>query len=181
MTIKLGAVSAALLLATTGVASAAPIFTITNGKLSSTTNGSGNLGTLTGTFTTNANMTSITSFDFIASAAGSFPGFEYTSANSSVSASTLPSQYFQIDSTTGGNELRIYFSSALTATGTSISTASSYESEQAGGNRFVLGSIAAAITAVPEAETWTLMILGLGAVGFAMRRRRVTTRFCYAA
>jgi hypothetical protein len=37
--------------------------------------------------------------------------------------------------------------------------------------------------AVPEPATWALMILGMGAVGFAMRRRRknVTTTVAYAA
>lgn len=37
------------------------------------------------------------------------------------------------------------------------------------------------IAAVPEPGTWMLMILGLGAVGFAMRRRpKVTVRFQHA-
>ncbi|HEX8446650.1 MAG TPA: PEPxxWA-CTERM sorting domain-containing protein [Sphingomonas sp.] len=36
--------------------------------------------------------------------------------------------------------------------------------------------------AVPEPATWAMMILGMGAVGFAMRRRpAVTTRFRYTA
>lgn len=36
--------------------------------------------------------------------------------------------------------------------------------------------------AVPESATWAMMILGMGAVGFAMRRRqKVTTRVSYAA
>ena len=35
--------------------------------------------------------------------------------------------------------------------------------------------------AVPEPATWAMMILGMGAVGFAMRRRqKVTTRVSYA-
>jgi hypothetical protein len=41
----------------------------------------------------------------------------------------------------------------------------------------------AATGAVPEPATWAMMILGMGAVGFAMRRRRknVTTTVAYAA
>ncbi|KQU53080.1 hypothetical protein ASG67_09565 [Sphingomonas sp. Leaf339] len=36
--------------------------------------------------------------------------------------------------------------------------------------------------AVPEPTTWAMMVLGMGVVGFAMRRRRaVTTRVTYAA
>ena len=39
-----------------------------------------------------------------------------------------------------------------------------------------------AAAAVPEPAMWATMVLGLGAVGFAMRRRqRVTTRIAYAA
>lgn len=35
--------------------------------------------------------------------------------------------------------------------------------------------------AVPETATWGMMILGMGAIGVAMRRRKVTTRVSYAA
>jgi hypothetical protein len=38
-----------------------------------------------------------------------------------------------------------------------------------------LGGIAAA-SAVPEPATWALMLMGFGAVGFSMRRRRATAR-----
>lgn len=34
--------------------------------------------------------------------------------------------------------------------------------------------------AVPEPATWAMLIVGMGATGFAMRRRRVTTRVSYA-
>lgn len=41
---------------------------------------------------------------------------------------------------------------------------------------------AALVAAVPEPATWAMMFLGLGAVGFATRRRqKVTTRISYAA
>ncbi|MCU6452863.1 PEPxxWA-CTERM sorting domain-containing protein [Sphingomonas sp. A2-49] len=47
----------------------------------------------------------------------------------------------------------------------------------------VSGTVAAAPSAVPEPATWAMMILGMGAVGFAMRRRQktVTTTVKYAA
>lgn len=41
-------------------------------------------------------------------------------------------------------------------------------------------SVTAAASAVPEAATWAMMIVGMGAVGFAMRRQKVT-RVSYAA
>ena len=40
---------------------------------------------------------------------------------------------------------------------------------------------AATTPAVPEPATWAMMILGMGAVGFALRRSKVATRVCYAA
>lgn len=46
-----------------------------------------------------------------------------------------------------------------------------------------LGSYAGTVTfaSAPEPATWSLMILGMGAVGFAMRRRRVSVKVAYAA
>lgn len=38
----------------------------------------------------------------------------------------------------------------------------------------------AATGAVPEPASWAMMIFGMGAVGFAMRRRKVTTRVQFA-
>jgi hypothetical protein len=35
--------------------------------------------------------------------------------------------------------------------------------------------------AVPEPAAWAMMILGVGAIGFAMRRQKVTTRVSFAA
>lgn len=37
------------------------------------------------------------------------------------------------------------------------------------------------VAAVPEPGTWALMVLGFGAVGYAMRRRRATVRVAFAA
>lgn len=48
-----------------------------------------------------------------------------------------------------------------------------------GNGQLTISPVAAA---VPEPATWAMMILGMGAVGFAMRRRhKVTTRVSYAA
>jgi hypothetical protein len=41
-------------------------------------------------------------------------------------------------------------------------------------------NVSAVAGAVPEPATWALMILGMGAVGFAMRRRNTTTRVRFA-
>ncbi|MBI0477208.1 PEP-CTERM sorting domain-containing protein [Sphingomonas sp. MA1305] len=48
------------------------------------------------------------------------------------------------------------------------------------GNTTTSFSATAQTAAVPEPATWALMILGMGAVGFAMRRRNTTTRVRFA-
>jgi hypothetical protein len=45
-------------------------------------------------------------------------------------------------------------------------------------NAFEIDSLG--VNAVPEPATWAMMILGFGLVGFAMRRRTVTTRVAFA-
>ena len=45
-------------------------------------------------------------------------------------------------------------------------------------DNFALAPLAAS---VPEPAMWAMMILGMGAIGFAMRRQKVTTRVSYAA
>lgn len=46
-----------------------------------------------------------------------------------------------------------------------------------------LGSYSGTVTfaSAPEPSTWGMMILGLGAVGYAMRRRRVAVKVSYVA
>lgn len=49
------------------------------------------------------------------------------------------------------------------------------------GRGFASGSVqVTSVGAVPEPGTWALMILGFGAMGVAMRRRRVRTQVSYA-
>ena len=44
-----------------------------------------------------------------------------------------------------------------------------------------LGDVSAAVSPVPEPRTWAMMLLGFGAVGFSMRRRRRTDNLLQAA
>ena len=45
---------------------------------------------------------------------------------------------------------------------------------QIGFDNITLGSATPGAGAVPEPGTWAMMLIGFGAVGFAMRRRRRT-------
>jgi len=145
---------------TVGTASADITFDLSNVQLET---GATPSGTLTGSFTTNDAMTSVTSYDITASASGSYLGFTYTVANSSVTAQNLPS-FFQVD-TPGApatvDELRLIFDGGLTASGGTL-TAASYESEPSGGNRTVQsGSATLAPTGVPEPASFALIAAGL--------------------
>lgn len=175
MKLRVALLGLGLIAASCGTASANIIYTFNNAGFSTTASGPLNDGTLTGSFTTNDARNTVISYNIFASAFGSFAGFNYMPSNSSISASSIPSQFFQIDTSGSTNELRLYFSSGLAATGSSaLAQAFSYEAEPAGGTRFALGSVTAA-TAVPSpiAGAGLIPLAGLGAAWFARRRKRV--------
>ena len=49
-----------------------------------------------------------------------------------------------------------------------------------GGNASYAGTLAFAVSAIPEPATWAMMIGGFGMVGGAMRRRKAQVRVTYA-
>ena len=162
-----------------GGAQASVQFAFQNATLFTSTSGGTAVGTLTGTFTTNDALTTIQGYNLTASPSGGFVGFTYTTLNSAVTASSLPSQYFRIDDLAFANELQVYFTSGLTANGGTVGTSQSYEHEPAGGNRYIVnGTVTRVATAaVPEPASWALMVLGFGAIGSALRRRKIAVSF----
>jgi hypothetical protein len=156
-----------LVLSTNGLASADIIFNV-NASLQYG-------GTLSGTltFASPTSLGTVEAWDLVASAGpGSpgftFPGFTYTSSTSSVTAES--STLIQFDSTPAGQELRLTFTSALTASGATLAT-TGYESEIVAGNRSI---VSGSVVPAPEPSTAVLVVLGvtLGGGGMWYRRKR---------
>jgi len=134
-------------------------------------------GTLTGDFVTNDAFTSLVSADIIASDSGTYLGETYTLSDSTDN-SVLPT-FIQLNLNPVNDtspELRLIFSSALTATGATLDDAS-FEFEITGGERFVeSGSVTpAGNPTAPEPSSAALTIttlLGFFLVGLGLKRRR---------
>jgi len=135
-------------------------------------------GTLTGTFTTNDSFNSLLTYNITTSAAlPNFPGFNYTPANSVSTATSLPF-ILVLDAPTLASPtdiLEVTFTGGLTATGAAITVGPNDSFEQhntAKRNISGGGQVVAAVVAVPEPETYAMLLAGLGLMGFAARRRK---------
>ena len=84
-------------------------------------------------------------------------------------------QAFQIDKSTGSNGSLNFTSYAFSSSFTNLVSVrfSSSGSDQPDYNGFSVDNInATAVTAVPEAQTYAMLLAGLGMMGFVARRRR---------
>lgn len=135
-------------------------------------------GTLTGTFSTNDALTDITGLNLVAS---SFGGVVFNNL-AFVTAESLPTS-FTLQVLSPERNLNLVFSPALSASGATIGAGSFINNGGARSALTLSGTVTAGpatTAAVPEPSTWAMMLVGFGALGFTMRRRREQAQVRYS-
>jgi hypothetical protein len=142
--------------------------------------------------TSNPLKTFVGSFDLAGSAAdysltsfsGTFDGFSYTLANTGLS--NLGDGRINIGGIQGGTIgvsgiSNDFFTNYFVPSAGTVIAPFGFITSTNNFNSNISFAITQATGAVPEPATWAMMILGMGAVGFAMRRKsKVTTRVSFA-
>jgi hypothetical protein len=137
-------------------------------------------GTLSGTFTTDDALTTLESTSLTVS--GGTLGLDGVIFNdaSYITAGTqdLPNSFSLLALSSVDKSLSLVFSSALTLSGATLSTASDNYQQFVGTRTIVSGSVVNpnAPDTLPEPATWAMMLLGFGGIGFQLRRRRSHSR-----
>ena len=137
-------------------------------------------GTLNGSFTTDDGLTTLQSTSL--TVAGGSLGLDSVIFNeaSYISAGTnnLPNSFSLFAASSVNKSLSLVFSTPLTLSGSTLSTASDNFQQFVGTRTIVSGSVVNANpAAVPEPGSWALMLAGLAGVGFAFQRRRDRVSF----
>jgi hypothetical protein len=170
---------AGLVLAAAAPAAAAPFITIVTG---SGTFGNNDLTCATGaalpcTFSDTINFTTPVGYNLVALTLTSVQAGTDATTNVDFTTASLNGANFTIGAT-GVVEFRYLTNQALSTGATNTLLISGLT----GGNGSYAGTLEFAAAAVPEPATWGMMVLGFGAVGFAMRRRQaVAAKVSYAA
>ena len=137
-------------------------------------------GTASGTFSTDATTGSLLSWD-ITTTAGNFPfgGYHYDSSSSFRDVSTPISFSVLSVNTNFSPVLDLHFVNPLNVVGVSPFANGSREyhilivqNDSELHQRAITAGYATSITAVPDPETYAMMLAGLGLLGFAARRRK---------
>jgi hypothetical protein len=133
-----------------------------------------NGGTATGTFTTNDAITALLTYDITTSMVGGFPGFEYTPTTAPDVTNGLPTGFSLSDSSSTHN-LVLAFSGGLTATGATLLTSGSFETNSFSGLVLFRGVVSGSVVGVPEPSSLLLGGVAAGVltvVAYAGRKRR---------
>jgi hypothetical protein len=131
-------------------------------------------GTLNGTFTTNDAISSLLNFNITTSPGAGGIGFNYATATANSSSTSLPSILVLNTPPALDNILQVTFT-GLTAAGApiTIGTFDSFEQHNVAPNfprrDIVAGAVFAG--AVPEPETYAMLLAGLALLGFVAKRR----------
>ena len=175
------AATAALALFTAMPAAAAPfLFTFSGtGFFGGTLNGTGTITTDDNSFVNSLNGYTA---QRITGISGTFNGSNITGLSTVFGANNL--YYLSGPFFVDGQGLGFTTAAGISAN-LFITNSTSYRVNTQGGGLLtgpVIASSTAVAAAVPEPAGWAMMILGMGAVGFAMRRRqKIATRVSYTA
>lgn len=118
----------------------------------------------------------------VTATAGNLPAITYTGANSGAySGGGAGPNNFILFLDNGSRYFNFSFLSPLVEGTQAINVASSYDCNNCGTFRRVTAGSVSSVAAVPEPATWAMMLLGFGAIGASMRRRRRVTAIAQMA
>lgn len=175
-----GVIALAATLSVTTMANATAVtYTISNSATNANAGaGALNPGTLTGSFSFDAanNTFSAVSFDFEGLQSHNLNGsYELYSGYSSNRYDLYINGITSRNSNGQSNEnsyLVVEFGAALAGVSDEIAGIQSFKGKPAGLTNPPMVAYAVPVAAVPEITTWAMMLIGMGTIGFAARRRR---------